>query len=376
MKIAVYTLPIITNYGGILQAYALQQTLIKLGHEVVLINRKRTYPPFIITILSRLKRRVFKHHSNIILTRNQQRYIAVNSTDFINRNINLSTPIRNRNDLVSYFENNNYDVVIVGSDQVWKPQTYADISISFFDFLKKDNKIKRIAYAPSFGRDKWEYSDEETKKCSKLVNLFSAVSVREDSGVDMCKTYLNCNAEHLLDPTMLLEKSDYVKLLADVDLETKKKTLYTYILDVSTEKKKIIDEVAKKKNIKEFSYQPKKPMFKTDEVKIKLDDLVFPPVENWIKGFYDAEFVITDSFHGTVFSILFNVPFIAIGNKRRGMARFESILKMFGLQERLITNIDSYNIEYLLHSNIDWDNVNRILNEERNKGMQFLKQNI
>ena len=102
-----------------------------------------------------------------------------------------------------------------------------------------------------------------------------------------------------------------------------------------------------------------------------INDCVFPPVEEWIKGFIDAEFVITDSFHGTVFSILFNKPFIAIANKRRGLARFESLLKLFGLSERLVLNYSIIQLEKMISQEIEWDNVNRILKDEQNKALNF-----
>jgi polysaccharide pyruvyl transferase WcaK-like protein len=103
-------------------------------------------------------------------------------------------------------------------------------------------------------------------------------------------------------------------------------------------------------------------------------DCVFPAPEKWIRGFMDAQFVITDSFHGTVFSILFNKPFISIANKVRGLTRFTSLLKLFHLEDRLIFSSEDFVPENL--KEIDWDRTNAILNQEKEKSMQFLKKNL
>ena len=92
--------------------------------------------------------------------------------------------------------------------------------------------------------------------------------------------------------------------------------------------------------------------------------------------FQDAKFVITDSFHGTAFSILHNIPFIAIGNVARGMSRFQSLLKMFGLEDRLITDINSVNIDNFAEKEIDWKRVNDVLEKERVKAVGFLINNL
>jgi exopolysaccharide biosynthesis predicted pyruvyltransferase EpsI len=107
--------------------------------------------------------------------------------------------------------------------------------------------------------------------------------------------------------------------------------------------------------------------------KNSLQQCVFPPVTNWIRGFMDARFVVTDSFHGTVFSILFNKPFLAIGNPKRGMSRFVSLLKTFGLEDRLI-EVNSPNIKNLVQQPIDFDKVNLILEHERSAAFSFLNE--
>lgn len=102
--------------------------------------------------------------------------------------------------------------------------------------------------------------------------------------------------------------------------------------------------------------------------------MCFPPVEEWIRGFMDAEFVVTDSFHGTVFSIIFNKPFISIANESRGTTRFTSLLKLFQLEDKLVHSLSDFNLTG--YKEINWENVNSILEREKTSSIQFLKENL
>ena len=98
-----------------------------------------------------------------------------------------------------------------------------------------------------------------------------------------------------------------------------------------------------------------------------LAERVQPPVEQWLRGFYDAEFVVTDSFHACVFSILFHKPFIVVGNARRGMSRFKSLLSIFALGDRLVMDVT----QFFHCSVIDWEQVDSLLAYERKRTCQF-----
>ena len=112
-----------------------------------------------------------------------------------------------------------------------------------------------------------------------------------------------------------------------------------------------------------------KKIFRNDPEKYKL-----PLVEQWLCSFRDANFIITDSFHGCVFSIIYNKPFIAIGNKSRGLSRFTSLLKLFGLEGRLVDCLSEVN-EDVVNMNIDWRKINAILKDEQRRSRKFLKEN-
>lgn len=325
MKIAILTQPLGRNYGGMMQAFALQKVLKDMGHQVVTIDYQRPQPGFFYTYARqayRLIKSIIGEEKIIINFESHFPYIFKNTHSFIENNILLSEYIDNEQGLKNNFDKNKYDAVIVGSDQTWRPRYSPNIYNFYLDFLRDNNSIKKIAYASSFGVEGWEYSAEETKKCAELVALFDAVSVREESGVALCKKHLEVDSDCVLDPTLLLEKNDYLELIGNRYQAGANQGVFTYFLDNNEEKKSAAEHIAKKLQTKTYSCQAK-----CNSNSRNLDDYKMPPVEDWLASFANAEFIITDSFHGVVFSIIFGKPFVAIVNEKRGAARFESLLK-------------------------------------------------
>jgi polysaccharide pyruvyl transferase WcaK-like protein len=236
--------------------------------------------------------------------------------------------------------------------------------------------IKRISYAASFGKDDLsEYGDKLIKKSAALAKKFDAISVREDSGVDICNEYWGVKAQQHVDPTLLLEKNDYLKLIHE-DINILKKSdgqISTYVLDSDKNKDEIIDKVCSHLKLKSFDIMPPKPMTKK-ELRSNPNKYALPHVTQWLKSFKDADFVITDSFHGTVFSIIFNKPFIAIGNKERGLTRFSSLLRLFKLEDRLVSN--SNGALSIVNSPINWREVNDVKFREKKRGIKYLIDNL
>lgn len=198
---------------------------------------------------------------------------------------------------------------------------------------------------------------------------FDAVSVREDSGVTMCRDYFDTHAEHVIDPTMLLPRSHYVELArADDAIEPicKVKGLFVYVLDANVDKTVAADHIAGCLALDQFSV--KVPSKDSSD---SLNVVAVAPVEDWLRGFENADFVFTDSFHGCVFSIIFNKPFIAYGNKNRGLCRFESLLRMFHLEDRLVDSAAVVSSDRICRP-IDWQSVNAILATRRTEAVSFL----
>ncbi|MCX5590208.1 polysaccharide pyruvyl transferase family protein [Alcaligenes endophyticus] len=347
MKIAIMTQPLGQNYGGIMQAWALQQVLKNAGHDPVTIDRQsdaKSAAYYAARFGYRTAQKLLGKRKLPINYEKLLPYIFQHTQKFIAENIKMSERIDSTKKLKSHFDAENYDAVIVGSDQTWRPIYSPNINNYFLDFLE-NRKIKRLAYASSFGVDSWEFTNEQTKICAELAKKFDCISVRENSGVDLCKTYLDVEATQVLDPTMLIKREDYEKLCNTSINE--KKGIYTYILDNSDWKDKVVRTVEEKLKLSRYKNQSETDYSKL--TKYNLENFVFPKVEDWITGFAQSSLVITDSFHGTVFAIMFNKPFISLINNSRGASRFYSLLSSTDLEDRLISNYDEQMIDSLLN---------------------------
>lgn len=359
MKIAILTIPFQNNYGGIIQNYALQKVLENLGHEVYTINLKFT-------------KRQMSLHQRIISNMKELKRIHINR--FIHSNIKLTEKYYVNDDLSTTLTKYNFNAYIVGSDQVWRePYARPNIQTYFFDFLK-DTNVKRIGFSVSFETDKNEYSNEQIKICGNLFRLFNLVTTREDSGIELInniyKWQCHTNPVQTIDPSMLLSKEDYMKLsLKYSKVKSKEKTFFYYVLDMNEEKQRIINKIEKELDLKAYTVIGKKHNFLHDN---PMNYLV-PPIERWIQAFANADFVFTDSFHGTVFSIIFNKKFITYGNKERGLSRFTSLLKVFNLNDRMIYSENDLSNE-LIYKSIDWTLINSTLENEKNKSIDLLNK--
>lgn len=354
MYIAILTQPLRTNFGGILQDYALQTVLKRMGHEPVTIDYDCRYTKAR-WVMGRVKSILTgtKHH---IQFPHYNRSGQENLNRFIHQHITMTKPVNVPTKEV--FDSIHPDVFVVGSDQVWAPACNVPIDYlgnMYLDFVP-GFKGKRVAYAASFGGGEWTYTPEWTEKCSKLAKKFDAISVREESGVRLCKEYLGVDAIHVLDPTLLLTGTDYEKLLSRPAKKTN--TLFAYVLDTSDEKVKSLHAVAHK-----FGLHLK--------IQGANDDLKWEDsIEDWLSDICDAAMVVTDSFHGSVFAIQFHQPFLSIVNHKRGADRFTSLLGKLGLSSRLVYDVTTADN---ITCDIDWEMVERNIAVERNRSMEFLK---
>lgn len=362
MKIGLLTLPLYNNYGGFLQAYALKAILETMGHEVWLLRLEspRIYENWKLRLIYLKNRPInkLKHLPNPCCTRKEYEIIENNFINFKENHFPRKTPrfLSGRN-LGKYIKENGFDGIVVGSDQVWRP-LYTDIRNSFLSFCEDNTLIKRVAYAASFGVSQWEFTEKQTFDCRRLASLFDYISVREDSAVHLCREYLGINATHVLDPTMLLNKEDYIALIKKWNEPESTGDLFYYILDRSDNIDTLINKVESKTGLTSFTVYPRLAPT-VENFKENSNECIFPRVTQWLRAFQDSKIVVTDSFHGCVFSIIFNVPFWCIGNTERGNARFDSLFKLFHLERRLIDpNTDK--IDY--NEPINWEEVNRIRN--------------
>lgn len=375
MKIGILTQPLHNNYGGLLQNYALQQVLKGIGHEPVTIDWNAT---------SSLREKLWRIKQNILFklgfkgvkkplyypNRTDEVVISRNTDYFISKYISKTQTITSESEFSKVARGLNCGAFVVGSDQVWRPGYNGFPKAMFLDFTD-GMKVIRIAYAVSFGTSVWEFSAELTKDCARLAKKFDLITVREKSGLNLCREHFGVEATWVLDPTMLLNREDYEKVVV-LEKESKSVgTLFYYILDPDDEKKSLIEKVADEMNMKPFTIMPKYQAENRtkEDVKKRIEDCVFPSVTSWLRAFMDAEMVVVDSFHGAVFSIIFNKPFWVIANAERGNARFESLLGLYGLEDRMISPGDKVD----LAKEIDWTRVNAIREREKKRCIDLLR---
>ena len=374
MRIGILTLPLHTNYGGILQAYALQQVLQGMGHEAIVIDEEKL---FHFSLKRRIEMYVKGKVKRLLLGKNAIIYSpeyykqlwttrTLNTRQFISKHIVCRTVTS-----VSEIARNEFDAFIVGSDQIWRAhyaQPFPGIGNAFLLFTKGWN-VKRISYAASFGIDEWEYCKSDTATCAMMAKAFDAISVREASGIMLCKKHLGIDAVHVIDPTLLLDADYYIRLIKDTSTK-ETGNLMCYILNGDKDTENIISDIANKEQLSPFHTNSR-----TEDQKATLEERIQPPVEEWLQGFCYAKFIVTDSYHACIFAILFKKPFIAIGNKNRGMARFNSLLQMLNLETRLISSYEDYEQKKAtLLQPIDYDNVHHILAAKRNEAIRFIQQ--
>jgi hypothetical protein len=365
MKIAILTHRLGHNYGGSLQAYVLNSVISSMMPEasVVTYNAHPVKKKMILRMKATVGR-TLKYRRLYISSQAIEDYLNSSIQDFGTKYIGIAD---------GDFDPALVDLLVVGSDQVWRAAYVDPISYMFGDVI--DDSVKRISYAASFGTDDLsEYTQSQIERTSELAKKFSAISVREASGVDIVKRYWNIEAHQHVDPTLLLSTSDYSRLIDDGNTEPLRGSLFVYVLDQSEKNVQIVNEVENLTATKQFNLIPKEYKSFLAFMKNRKAYLM-PKVEQWLRGFRDADYVVTDSFHGTVFSIIFNKPFISIGNKGRGIARFSSILKLFGLEDRLVLEASDLTYE-LLMKKIDWKTVNDIKKRERVRSIEYLKKNL
>ncbi len=357
MKIGIVTQPLIANYGGFLQAWALQEQLRKMGHEPITIDYLPEATPWYILLRSWVKTLVLLCIGRKRPFMKRQSAERINMFDkFVRKNMSLTQRVRRyKPELVDEY---GFEAVITGSDQVWRPRYNRFLQDMFLRFVRKPG-VKKIAYAASFGVDYWEYSSRQTKTCAHLAEKLNAISVRENSGIALCKDYLGVDAIEVLDPTLLHTAEDYEKLCAEIPRATEA-YLASYVLDLTPEKHVFIENIAREKGLSVRIFSADR------DAKLSM--------EEWLTSYRDASYVITDSFHGTVFSIIFHKPFMAILNNRRGADRFISLLKPLGLESRLISDIFSYH--KALEGLIDYEKVELKLSEKREESLFYLIEGL
>lgn len=423
MKVAIFTLPLVNNYGGILQAYALQRALESYGFEAPVVNLKirqrglfsSDYLKFLLAKLIYFKKYKNAEFSTLCYYADTQRFVA--------QNIETTREIYSPAALKRLFEQEKFGACVLGSDQVFNPP-YFDTFENDFSLGFAPQSCIKIAYAASFGGENFKGArDLELHKAN--LAKFKAISVRERNGTVLCESVFGISgAAFVLDPTLLAGREVFEKFisptgaassvklgaaeLAQSDArraetggeqiaictasqETKaakidaaaqnlngaaadiadtafsaqdacenavqKGQIFAYILDQNERKSEILKSVSEREGLG------------VREVNDKANRV---SIEEWLSLIAGAQLVITDSFHGCAFSILFNKPFFAFINENRGSSRFYSLFESFELQDRVIKSASDVS----LGKQVDWARVNEILSRRREASREFLISNL
>ncbi len=355
-KIGVLTLPLRTNYGCLLQAFALMTVLKSCGYNAYLINRRWDNDK---QSLFHKIQKLFYH-----------KIIIKKFDDFVSKYIVPQTPAIETQTQMQNVVHFGFSAFIVGSDQVWRLRYTRGVGYNFFLDFVTDKSIKKISYAASFGVDYWDdiAPEESIPIVKKLLSQFDAISVREISGCDICRNIFNVDAFHVLDPTMLINAEDYESAF-NFHQEVGN-YLAVYILDMTEEKKRLVKVISNKLQLPiRYLNEYKSPFAKLFPSTCK--EFFKPRVEEWLKGVANSSYVLTDSFHGTIFSIIFKRQFLVIGNKHRGMSRFQSILEALSLTGRMYHDDLS-----VMFKTIDYEDVFINLAKLRKDSISFIKSAI
>lgn len=359
------------NYGQLLQCYATQTYLQSLGHDTFLVrttNGHNYNPSFKEQCIDKIRTAYRLYHYPWYFTKN-----AVCSAAYL-----LTHGKFRRHDINMEFEEfrEKYlhcseiytlrqlqdnppmaDAFVVGSDQIWNTTdgTY------FLSWTRDD--IKKIAYAASFGSR--TSSDDFSRLIGPWLKRFDAVSVREASGVDLCRDAGYDDAECVVDPTMLLTASDYRKI--ESSKFPKEKYLFIYFLGTRTEIDwKQIHSFAKRKRLK--------IVYVASQGQVDKFEHTHASIHDWLALIDNAEYVLTNSFHGTVFTLLFGKKFLTYpvcGAAAKMNDRITTLLHPLGLDGH-IYNGDINNVEFA----IDYVHIHKQMSERATKGKEFLKKNL
>lgn len=316
------------NYGAILTAYAMQELIKIFGYRTKILKDSEQVAN------RKFQTSVFQKFANRFLdTTTQLTYKGVNK---------LTKGLKG---------------VIVGSDQVFRLRYIGKSSNKFLlNFVDKD--CRKLAILASFGVDKYEYPNSTSfkrlyKKAKKSLSSFDFLSCREFSGTEIYKDIFGLNSDVIIDPVFLIAKEQYDEILnvSNVDYTDK---VVSYILDYNEE------------------YYDFEKRFGIDAV--KLNNSGEPVnVEDWVNAIKSCKFLITDSFHGACFAIIFNKPFICLTNKSRGIARFDTLRELTGIEKNFVSSLNDVES---LSENIDYNAVNIALNKEKERCLTLLEQVI
>ncbi|MDW7773274.1 MAG: polysaccharide pyruvyl transferase family protein [Desulfobulbaceae bacterium] len=332
------------NYGSVLTSHAIYRAVEKLGYSAIHLNKPEDLWSPRFADKNTMAARFTCKHSNV----------SARTSNFDRMNEHCR-------------------MFLVGSDTVWDPLLVGKHQPFFFlDFAASDKK--KISYASSFGRPKFNMEDPLLRQyCHYACNRLDAVSVREKSGVALMKEEFGRDSDRVLDPVFLLEPDEYRRIAEGSDMERNGPYIFSNILGTSEKKIKTYKRAVQDLALPAINFSnanlPEKKR-KQHPLQIMSED----SIENWLAAIDNAALVISDSFHATCFAIILNIEFITIVERHDPMnGRLETLLSILQLEDRLVHTDDHPDFRALAACPIDYDRVKKILDAEKERSLAWLR---
>ena len=375
MNVGILTFHFSDNYGAALQAYALRRWLTEQGHHASFIDYRPTHIEHGGRLSVPTSPAKLKANLKII-------YLAVSS--FINQHFGNRTQnekfVRFREhflDIKNGSTDNNaslasaqsYDLIVAGSDQIWSPSQHFGFDPNYFLAFANSFRARKISYAASFGKDR--VSTSEAEQLPQLLHNLDAISVREASGVSIVERAIGQRPANVPDPTLL--HSNYSDLTDRASSEHDAPYIFCYALRSPDNIRQTANRVSKQ--LRSPILSPHNPHRRW----VEIGKTVYPDPGEWVSLVKNARFVVTNSFHGTVFSLLFRKPFIVAGltgERASANARAINLLRAVNLENRFAASFSEQNVNALMANEIDWADVDKRLAEMRYVGDEFLNMQL
>lgn len=364
MKIGIITIHIVSNYGAILQAFALKKAIEinfdDVEVEVIDYRSKWFQKAEKIVFNNNIKQNLIALERVLLKRSETQRWNSYNR--FIKLNDSLSPFREKKEDLIKLV--NNYDIVISGSDQIWNPEVTAGDMNYFLGFSCPH--VKKISYASSLGGYR---ISKENKQVIEYLKQYSNLSCREISGAEHIQMITGKKCENVCDPTLLLTKEDYLNfegslIRNSVKKKCENKYLLIYSLSYDADIIRKAKEIAKERKLKIYA------IFSSYRYSFSgIHTFIDCSVEEFCYLFANADFIITNSFHGSCFSIINKKDFITIRENEPRNERIQSLFSKLDL-------LDRFEIKHVVEANIcksiDYRKVDENLNAYRKKSIEYL----
>jgi hypothetical protein len=379
-KIGIITIQKVDNYGAELQSFALYFALQQKGYDVEMIDylyikhpkhisQKVSSPYASFSLKEKIKATLLKKLAYLFpLYRKKIYQIKHSRFQKFYRQMKYSKTFRSYTSL--YQAKFNYDVYMVGSDQVWNPATMSSISPYFLTFAP--HEAKKIAYASSFGVS--SIPEYLTQQYAAGLNNLATIACREETGVKLIQQLSGKNATHVLDPTLLLNKKDWLTIMQPY-FTKKNDDKYIFVYTVKKDPRVIEFATLLKKQTGWKIYEVKARHIAKKTPGVDLTILDAGPAE-FVELCNYAAFIVTNSFHGTVFSVNLNKPFYTVLSKEStNNSRQIDLLQMLGLKNRIVFSQDDF-AQINITMDVNFNEANQHLENARKKSFDYLNSAI